>query len=253
MYSLKVLVIAAIMIGASSRSVPKQRIGSYVLEEDDHMLVYALEDDSSEAVNTREDVQPQRVRRQAHGSINTNPDGSSNVAAKIPIARGDSNVLSAIGSVNAANGKGGFSSAGGGLAWDNIKGHGATLTASRIPGVADQLTAAGKTNLFHDDHHDITASAFATRTFPDKPNFPTFDTYGGKVGYTFNDKIGASLGAAHTDLFKKTDYSAMGNLNLFKDRTSSLDLNAGWSKSVSPYIPNSRWEPSGGLSFTRFF
>lgn len=118
MYSLKVFVIAAIIIGATARSVPKERLGSYVLiEEDGDMLVYALAEDSEA---TTEEVHPQRVRRQAHGSLSSNPDGSSNFAAKIPIARGDSNVLSAIGSVNGANGKGGFGSAGGGLAWDNM-------------------------------------------------------------------------------------------------------------------------------------
>ncbi|XP_014358843.2 attacin [Papilio machaon] len=251
MFVSKIFVFTILLISVSCRYLNEDQRPYLIIEDDDSIRIFALEDEAD--VNEVEELHPLRVRRQAHGNINTNPDGSSNVAAKTPIARGDSNVLSAIGSVNAADGKGGFGSAGAGLAWDNINGHGATLTGSRIPGVADQLTASGKANVFHNDKHDLTASAFATRTFPDKPNFPTFDTYGGKVGYTYNDKIGATLGAAHTDLFKKTDYSAMGNLNLFKDRTSSLDLNAGWSKSVSPYLPSSRWEPSGGISFTRFF
>ncbi|CAH2058077.1 unnamed protein product, partial [Iphiclides podalirius] len=196
---------------------------------------------------------PYRVRRQARGSVSTNPDGTSNVAMKVPLAGNDKNMLSAVGSIGAASGKGDFKAAGGGLAWDNVNGHGATLTGQRIPEFGDQLTAAAKANLFHNDKHDVTASAFATRTFPNNPVIPNFDTYGGKVGYTYDNKLGASLGMAQTDLFKKTDYSAMGNLNLFRNRDSSLDLNAGFSKSVSPYIPSSRWEPSGGISFSRFF
>lgn len=68
-----------------------------------------------------------------------------------------------------------------------------------------------------------------------------------------SDKLGASLSAAHTDLLKRTDYSAMGNLNLFKTPSSSLDFNAGYSKSVSPYIPSSNWQPSFGMSFSKYF
>ncbi|XP_068624205.1 attacin-like [Battus philenor] len=249
----KIIVFAVLIISVSCRHLTENLHPYLVVEDNDSIRVYKLEEEFPEESHLFNEGSATRVRRQAHGNINSNPDGTTNFAAKIPITGGDKNMLSAVGTVNAANGKGGYGAAGGGLAWDNVKGHGASLTGQHIPGLGNQMTAAGKMNLFHNDKHDVTASAFGTRTFPDKPNFPTFDTYGGNVGYTYDNKVGASLGMAHTDVFKKTDYSMMGNMNLFKDRSSSLDFNAGMHKSVSPYMPTSRWEPTAGLSFTRWF
>ncbi|XP_068624257.1 attacin-like [Battus philenor] len=248
------VLIAVLLACVNSRHLPDDfRSPILLVKEGQNIIIYDLEDVSSEEpIQELHEQNLPRVRRQAQGSLSTNPDGSSNFAAKFPLAGDDKNRLSAIGTIAGASGDGGFKAGGGGLAWDNVNGHGATLTGQHIPGFGDQLTAAGKAN-FHNDKHDVTASAFATRTFPSNPNIPNFDTYGGKVGYTYDNKMGASLGMAQTDLFKKTDYSAMGNLNLFKDRTSSLDLSAGMSKSVSPYMPSRGWEPSAGLSFTKWF
>lgn len=61
-----------------------------------------------------------RVRRQVQGSMNTNADGTSNFAAKVPITGNDKNILSAVGSIAGASGNGGYKAAGGGLAWDNV-------------------------------------------------------------------------------------------------------------------------------------
>ncbi|CAG4944922.1 unnamed protein product [Parnassius apollo] len=239
--------------------------GRYLVQEDYRYPYVFVEDGRNVRAHDLEEalsILPQemfhennisRVRRQAHGTLSSNPDGTSNFMAKVPLTVNDKNKLSAVGTVSGASGNGDFKAAGGSLAWDNVNGHGASLTGQHIPGFGNQLTAAGKLNLLHNDKHDVSAQAFGTRSFPSNPNIPNFDTYGGKVGYTYDEKVGASLGMQHTDLFKKTDYSAMGNYNLFKGRDSSLDFNAGLSKSVSPYIPSSRWEPSAGFSFTKWF
>ncbi|OWR54405.1 attacin [Danaus plexippus plexippus] len=194
-----------------------------------------------------------RDRRQVHGVANTNPDGTANIMAKLPLAGNDKNILSAIGSVQGVKPGGSFGAASGGLALDNVNGHGLSLTGKHIPDFGNQLTAAGKLNLLHTDKHDFNANAFATRNLPSNPAIPNFNTYGGGVDYTFNQKVGASLGMAHTPLLQKTDYSAMGNLNLFRNPTSSLDFSAGAAKSVSPFIPNRSWQPNFGLSFSKYF
>ncbi|CAK1589604.1 unnamed protein product [Parnassius mnemosyne] len=250
------IILSVVMVCANGRYLIKEDYRSpYVFVEDGrNVRVYDLEEALSEdQQELSHENNLSRARRQAHGALSSNPDGTSNVMAKVPLSVDDKNMLSAVGTVSGASGNGGFKAAGGGLAWDNVNGHGASVTGQHIPDFGEQLTAAAKLNVLHNDKHDVTAQAFATRTFPSNPNVPNFDTYGGKVGYTYDNKMGASLGMQHTDLFKKTDYSAMGNLNLFKGRDSSLDLNAGMSKSVSPYIPSSRWEPSAGLSFTKWF
>ncbi|GBP32645.1 Attacin-E [Eumeta japonica] len=194
-----------------------------------------------------------RTRRQVHGVMNTNPDGSVNLNAQVPLASNGRNVLSAVGGVDAfQQGKGKYGSATAGLALDNAAGHGLSLTNRHISGFGDQLTAAGRVNLLNTDRHNLNANAFATRTMPNNPMVPNFNTRGGGL-YMYNNKIGASLSAAHTDLFKRTDLSAMGKLNLFKSPSSSLDFSAGATRSMSPYIPKSSWQPSGGLTFSRFF
>ncbi|CAG4944917.1 unnamed protein product [Parnassius apollo] len=246
------IILSVLMVCVNGRYLIQEDYRSpYVFVEDGRNIrAYNLEEALSQ---DSQEYNLSRVRRQAHGVLSSNPDGTSNFMAKVPLTVDDKNMLSAVGTVSGASGKGDFKAAGGGLAWDNVNGHGASFTGQHIPDFGDQLTAAAKLNLLHNDKHDVTAQAFATRSFPSNPNIPNFDTYGGKVGYIYDDKLGASLGMQHTDLFKKTDYSAMGNYNLFKGRDSSLDFNAGMSKSVSPYIPTSRWEPSAGLSFTKWF
>lgn len=118
MFTPKIFVFAILIISVSCRYISEEQRPYLVIEDDDSIRIFALEDEPD--ANEVEELHPIRVRRQVHGSLSSNLDGSSNVAAKIPIARGDSNILSAIGTVNAADGKGGFGSAGAGLAWDNM-------------------------------------------------------------------------------------------------------------------------------------
>ncbi|XP_023937618.2 defense protein 3-like [Bicyclus anynana] len=249
----KIALFTVFLAGVSSMSIPYGRPAFYL---DD---VNYVNDDGEDVYfkHPQESVYPiyhnSRVRRQVHGVINTNPDGTTNFMGKLPLAGNDQNVLSAIGGIGGAKNGGGYGSASAGLALDNVNGHGLSLTGKHIPSIGDQLTAAGKANLFHNDHHDLSANAFATKTMPSNPVIPNFNTYGGGLDYMYNNKIGASLGAAHTDLFKRTDYSAMGKLNLFHNPTSSLDLNAGFSKSISPYMPSQSWQPSAGLTFSKYF
>ncbi|CAG4944938.1 unnamed protein product [Parnassius apollo] len=219
------IILSVLMVCANGRYLIQEHYRSpYVFVEDGRNIrAYNLEESLSQ---DPQEYNLSRVRRQAHGVLSSNPDGTSNFMANVPLTLDDKNMLSAVGTVSGASGKGDFKAAGGGLAWDNVNGHGASLTGQHIPDFGDQLTAAAKLNLLHSDKHDVTAQAFATRSFPSNPNIPNFDTYGGKVGYTYDNKLGASLGMQHTDLFKKTDYSAMGNYNLFKGRDSSLDFNA---------------------------
>ena len=63
--------------------------------------------------------------------------------------------------------------------------HSLSVTGKHIPDFADQLTASGRMNVFHNDHHDLSANAFATKTMPLNPEIPNFNTYGGGVDYKF--------------------------------------------------------------------
>ena len=65
------------------------------------------------------------------------------------------------------------------------KGHSVSVTGKHIPDFADQLTAAAKVKVFHNDHHDVSANAFATKTMPLNPVIPNFNTFGGSVDYKF--------------------------------------------------------------------
>ncbi|KAL4716748.1 hypothetical protein ACJJTC_001904 [Scirpophaga incertulas] len=216
-------------------------------------------------------------------SYTINHDGTSNVGAKIPLFGNDKNVVSALGSKSSTG------TFGKGLALDNVNGHGLSLTHTSIPNFGDQLTGAGKVNLVHNTNHNLDANAFITRNMPNIPNanIPNFNTVGGGLDYMYKNKVGASLGVANTPFLQRTDYSALGKLNLFNSpknsvgaslgvantpflqRTdysalgklnlfnspkNSVDLNAGFGRSVSN-IPqfNTNWQPQGGLTFTRFW
>ncbi|KAJ0179171.1 hypothetical protein K1T71_004883 [Dendrolimus kikuchii] len=192
-----------------------------------------------------------RVRRQAHGSLTVNPDGTSGTALKVPLAGNDRNILSAIGSADLSKNQH-LTSSSVGLALDNINGHSASVMKTHIPGFGDQLTAAGKVNLYQNDNHNLNANAFATRNMLNMPQVPNFNTVGGGLDYMYKNKIGASASAAHTDFINRNDYSLGGRLNLFKDRSNSLDFNAGIKKFETPFM-KSGWEPNYGLSFSRFF
>ncbi|XP_072946476.1 attacin-A-like [Epargyreus clarus] len=187
-----------------------------------------------------------RVRRQAQTSISVDgKTGNAELSAKIPIARSDSNILSLTGSQ-------GTNSRGLGFTVDNINGHALSVSQKAIPEFGNQLTAAGKLNVLHTDRHNVDANAFLTKNMPNKfPGVSNFNTYGGNIDYTFNDKIGASLGAARTDFLQRTDVNALGHLNLFKNKDSSFDFNAGATRSFSPFIPRSSWEPTFGFSFSK--
>ncbi|XP_063627848.1 attacin-like [Cydia splendana] len=257
----------ALLATAQARYIALQdlQIQPYVID-----VANLAQDDFEDALSEQafESVHPgylNRVRRQL-GSMSTNPDEGVNWNLKVPIARGESNVLSAIGSASgiqstdAEHFKAGvkpgpaYTAAGGRLALDNINGHGLSVTGQHIPNLGNQATVAGRVGLINTPDHKLGANAFVTRTMPNIPDLPNYNTYGGSVDYTFKDKIGGSLGMAHTDLFKKTDYSAMGNLNLYRNPTSSLDLNGGWTKSQSsnPAFDHN-WRPQIGLSFTKHF
>ncbi|CAG9792419.1 unnamed protein product [Diatraea saccharalis] len=186
------------------------------------------------------------VHSQNAASYTINSDGTTNIAGKIGLAGNDQNALSALISKSST---GAISK---GLAWDNANGHGLSVSQANIPGFGSQLTGAGKLNLLHNENHNLNANAFVTKNMPNIPQVPNFNTVGGNLDYTFKDRVGATLGAARTPFLQRTDYSAMGKLNLFQSPSTSVDLNAGFSKSVSPHF-NTKWEPSGGLSFTRFF
>ncbi|KAG6456240.1 defense protein 3 [Manduca sexta] len=192
-----------------------------------------------------------RVRRDTHGSVTVNSDGTSGAVLKVPFAGDDKNVFSAIGGLDLdKNLK--MSGTTAGLAYDNVNGHGVTLTDTHVPGFGDKLTAAGKLNVFHNDNHNLDVKAFATRNMPDIPRVPDFNTVGGGVDYMFKDKVGASASAAHTPLFDRNDYSVGGKLNLFRDPSTSFDFNAGYKKFEMPNI-KSDWTPNIGFSLTKFW
>nr|P01513.2 RecName: Full=Attacin-E; AltName: Full=Immune protein P5; Contains: RecName: Full=Attacin-F; Flags: Precursor [Hyalophora cecropia]CAA40886.1 acidic attacin [Hyalophora cecropia] len=192
-----------------------------------------------------------RVRRDAHGALTLNSDGTSGAVVKVPFAGNDKNIVSAIGSVDLTD-RQKLGAATAGVALDNINGHGLSLTDTHIPGFGDKMTAAGKVNVFHNDNHDITAKAFATRNMPDIANVPNFNTVGGGIDYMFKDKIGASASAAHTDFINRNDYSLDGKLNLFKTPDTSIDFNAGFKKFDTPFMKSS-WEPNFGFSLSKYF
>ncbi|OWR55396.1 attacin protein [Danaus plexippus plexippus] len=186
-----------------------------------------------------------RVKR-AEGRITADNKGTVGLSAKLPIAHNDKNILSAIGSTS-PNGQSY------GLALDNIKGHSLSLSESRIPDFGKQQTLAGNLNLMNTDKHNLNANAFVTRNIPKFPEVPNFNTVGGGVDYMFNKKVGASLDVAHTPFLQRTDVNALGKLNLYQNPTTSLDFGAGASRSFSPHIPSSSWEPNFRFSLSKYF
>ncbi|CAG9568612.1 unnamed protein product [Danaus chrysippus] len=133
------------------------------------------------------------------------------------------------------------------------KGHSLSVSESRIPDFGKQQTIAGNLNLMNTEKHNLNANAFVSRNIPKFPEVPNFNTVGGGVDYMFNKKVGASLDVAHTPFLQRTDVNAMGKLNLYQNPTTSLDFGAGASKSFSPHIPNSSWEPNFRFSLSKYF
>ncbi|CAB3225886.1 unnamed protein product [Arctia plantaginis] len=236
MYAVNLLIATILLVGVSARFVP---------QEEDYRYPRHLQFQHPRLLASA------RVRRQAQTSLSLNSDGSTGLGAKIPIVGNDKNVLSAIGSVGLDN-KMNTASKGFGLALDNVNGHGLTVMKETIPGFGSKLTGAGHATLFQNENHNIGANAFVSKNMPNIPQVPNFNTVGGGVDYTFKNKIGASLGMAHTPFLERKDYSAMGNLNLFRNPTTSVDFSAGLKKFETPFM-NSGWKPNYGLTFSRSF
>lgn len=117
----KICLLTALLVGVSCRRIQIHRPNVYV-EDSTNLLEDDLEDLYSE--QEFESVHPiylaPRVRRQVHGVVNSNPDGSMNIMGKLPLAGNDKNALSAIGGISGAKPGGGFGSASAGLAFDNV-------------------------------------------------------------------------------------------------------------------------------------
>ncbi|XP_038218076.1 attacin-like [Zerene cesonia] len=174
------------------------------------------------------------------------------LASKTPFAGNDERQLSqTVSKTYSPDGK--LTSYSGGVDFDTANGHGVSLSAKGIPDYGKQLTAAGRVNLVNANDHKLDAGAFITRNFPNTHELPNHNTFGGNLDYMYKDKIGAGLSAAHTDLFQKTDVAALGKFNLYRDPTSSLNLNAGAQRSFSPFIPRSSWEPFVGINYKTTF
>ncbi|XP_022827496.1 attacin-A-like [Spodoptera litura] len=277
MFAMK-LVLAAVLVVTSARHVPQVQSTYepvYLLRFDDNAAVPEHEDhlpneqlhllgfeEDGRPVFELDDLLPEpeenyqpehltRTRRQAQGSVTLNSDGGMGLGAKIPLAHNDKNVVSAIGSMD-FNNKMQPASKGFGLALDNVNGHGLTVMKENIPGFGDRLSGAGKLNVFHNDNHNVAVTGSLTRNMPSIPNVPNFNTVGGGVDYMYKNKVGASLGMASTPFLDRKDYSAMGNLNLFRSPTTTVDFSGGLKKFETPFM-NSGWKPNFVFSLGRSF
>lgn len=95
MSSFKLLIAAAALVCVSARHIVLEDETGYYL-----LPVVTLEDLAGQTEEDLVPVRTERMRRQVHGSMSANSDGSSGAAVKIPLAGGDRNVLSAIGAVD---------------------------------------------------------------------------------------------------------------------------------------------------------
>ncbi|KAH9635263.1 hypothetical protein HF086_001919 [Spodoptera exigua] len=235
MYS--ALLLAAVVVGATAwETVPSPE--QYLNLEDYYQYLH--------------EPSHRRETRQLHGNTFFNTDGTSGIGLSAPFGTSQKNTFSAIGGANFDAARR-LQSASYGLAMNNANGHGLSLTNTHITDFGNQFKAAGYANLFRNQNHDVSVNAYFAKNRPQMPQVPSFNTVGAGVDYMFKNKVGGSVGVAHTPYFDKTDYSFNGNVNLLRNRGSSLDFNAGLSKSVSPFLPNSRWEPSTGFTFRKFF
>uniref|UniRef100_A0A2H1WMR6 SFRICE_041380 n=1 Tax=Spodoptera frugiperda TaxID=7108 RepID=A0A2H1WMR6_SPOFR len=252
MFALK-LVLATVLVVASARpqdhtKYEKVQILGY---DEDGQLVLDYEDLLPVSEESNQPEHQTRTRRQAQGSVTLNSDGGMGLGAKIPLAHNDKNVVSAIGSMD-FNNKLQPASKGFGLALDNVNGHGLTVMKESIPGFGDRLSGAGKLNVFHNDNHNVAVTGSLARNMPSIPNVPNFNTYGGGVDYMYKNKVGASLGMASTPFLDRKDYSAMGNLNLFRSPTTTVDFSGGFKKFESPFM-SSGWKPNFSFNLGRSF
>ncbi|CAB3220966.1 unnamed protein product [Arctia plantaginis] len=248
MFPLKLFCAAVLLVGASAMHIQWELEPVELNEEYTYPVNDVYQDFEYQHPSY---VARSRARRQAQGSLTFNGDGSAGLGAKVPLVGNDRNVLSAIGSVNLDD-RMKMASKGIGLAFDNANGHGVSVMKETIPGFGSKLTGAGHATLFNNDKHNVGANAFVSKNMPNIPNVPNFNTVGGGLDYTYNNKVGASLGLAHTPFLQRKDYSAMGNLNVFRSPTSTVDFSAGFKKFDTPFV-SSGWKPNFGLTFGRSF
>ncbi|KAJ2938837.1 hypothetical protein O0L34_g18463 [Tuta absoluta] len=82
------------------------------------------------------------------------------------------------------------------------------------------------------DTHRVGVDAFAAHTMPH--HHPNFTTVGANVNAQAG-RVGAHAGIAHTPMFRQTEHSVGAGLNLHKSPTSSVDVNIGSSRMVTPH------------------
>ncbi|XP_075986260.1 attacin-A-like [Anticarsia gemmatalis] len=250
MFATKLFLAAVLLVCVSARHIQFEDV-PYGEHEEYRYPVYDVDEDFE--YQHPGHLASARVRREVQGqaTVKLGNDGSVGLSSKIPFASNDKHALSAIGSTG-LDGNLNLGSKGIGLAYDHANGHGAAVMHETVPGFGSKLTGAGHATLFQNENHKVGANAFVTKNMPTNyPGVPNFNTVGGGVDYMFKEKIGGSLGMASTPFLDRKDYSAMGNLNVFRSPTSSLDFNAGFKKFDMPRF-NSGWEPNFGLSYTRF-
>lgn len=186
MFAVKLLACAVLLIGVHGRSIADEEYEPhYYLLPDTYFeeLTPVLIDDEQ-----MHPLRAGRERRQLHGSLAYNSDGTSAVNMKLPFAGNNRNQFSAIGGVDFTKNQ---KIAGEtiGLAYDNINGNGLSLTKTHIPGFGDRTAAAGNLNLFHNVNHNLDANAFAARTTLNNPAIPNFNTIGGGLDYMYKNKV----------------------------------------------------------------
>ncbi|XP_034825851.1 defense protein 3-like [Maniola hyperantus] len=191
------------------------------------------------------------------GDTSTNPDKTQNFSITGVKELDSGSIVSATGFVNGQRQGHDFtrpnappySNAGLSLGAENSAGS-IGLTGTHIPNRADILAASTDVHLVNTDTHRLTANAFTSTVMPKAG--PNFATHGGGVEYMFKNTVGANASVSHTPMFKQTDYSVGGKLNLHQTPTSSFGLNLGATKSDSPFSKGN-WQPGGSFQFKKYF
>ncbi|XP_075986061.1 attacin-A-like [Anticarsia gemmatalis] len=249
MFATKLFLAAVLLVCVSARHIQFEDV-PYGEHEEYRYPVYDVDEDFE--YQHPGHLASARVRRQAQASYTLNGDGTSGVNAKIPLVGNGQNVLSALGSAGYDD-KNQLASRGFGLALDNVNGHGVSVMKETLPGFGSKLTGEGHATLFHNDNHNVGANAFVSRNMPTNyPGVPNFNTVGAGVDYMFKNKVGTSLSMANTPFLERKDYSAMGNLNLFRSPTGTVDFTAGYKRFEMPRF-DSGWKPNFGITFGRSF
>ncbi|XP_046972610.1 attacin-B-like [Vanessa cardui] len=140
--------------------------------------------------------------------------------------------------------------AGGGLGVEHTAGHSVGVSAQHIPNFGNQVTASSNLNVVRTENHKIDLNAFTTNSMPKAG--PNFATHGAGVDYNFKEKLGANASVTHTPMFKQTDYSVGGNVNLYKNPTTSIDFSAGAHRTDTAF-GRGNWEKQGMMKFNKQF